>query len=60
MGERLPCKQEVKGSNPSVSIGDMPICTLKTAYTKILQLYLMYNAKDKEDIKQRKLKDRKE
>ena len=60
MGERLPCKQEVKGSNPSVSIGGMPICTLKTAYTKILQLYLMYNAKDKEDIKQRKLKDLKE
>ena len=60
MGERLPCKQEVKGSNPSVSIGGKPICTLKTAYTKILQLYLMYNAKDKEDIKQRKLKDLKE
>ena len=26
---------------------------MKTAYTKILQLYLMYNAKDKEDIIER-------
>ncbi len=35
MGEHLPCKQGVKGSNPSISIHSgkaVEICTLKIAY----------------------------
>ena len=37
MGERLPCKQEVRGSNPLVSRMNVIFiyCTLKTAYPKI-------------------------
>ena len=33
MGEHLPCKQGVKGSNPFISTQDIILkCTLKTAY----------------------------
>ena len=34
MGEHLPCKQGVKGSNPSISIRQIisACCTLKTEY----------------------------
>ena len=38
LGEHLPCKQGVKGSNPSISIRMQKhrilLCTLKTAYRK--------------------------
>ena len=35
LGEHLPCKQGVRGSNPLISIGTkVPDCTLKTAYRK--------------------------
>ena len=38
MGEHLPCKQGVKGSNPSISIRMQKhrilLCTLKIAYRK--------------------------
>ena len=33
LGEHLPCKQGVKGSNPFISTQDIILkCTLKTAY----------------------------
>ena len=46
LGEHLPCKQGVKGSNPSISIrcGFLKhLCTLKIAYRK---RYNIFNTKD--------------
>ena len=44
MGEHLPCKQGVKGSNPFISTQDIILkCTLKTAYRTNIYASIAFN-----------------